>query len=365
MTCAGCGNADDATPDAVSGTPRLLRTLGKSAGPGPITLARVNHVTEIAAFGGHVVWNERRRGGWILVHASRSRVERLPVAPGREASAIDLGPGPDGSPTLVYTRCDAPTDCATHAYDLRHNTDRRLTELDAAGTVVERASIWGDDIAFARRGAGSASVEVLLRDGATGRVDKVPSEPALKCLYGGRPGPSCHSEIQSLDLGADLLAHVWTGTFAGDYSEPGTPHVMRRSDGRDRRLFTGYISGACGSLEGADVQVRGSTVQFIRHLYNCTYNSSYLLRYDAATRRTTRVDPAPLRRGSGGAFAMARDGRDTYWLYSPSTTAWANAPDTCDARNGGCRILRSRDLRFIPRQRGDPRPSDGAENGTA
>jgi hypothetical protein len=365
MTCAGCGNRDDGPTRAVSTTPHLLRTIAPSTGRGPVVLARVNHLTEIAAFGGHVVWNERRAGGWILVHAFGTRVERLPVAPGREASAIDLGPGPDGSPTLLYARCGRPTDCAVHAYDLRRNRDRRLTELDAAGTVVERASIWRDDIAFARRRIGSANVEVLLRHGATGRLEQVPSETPVTCLYGGHPGPNCHAEIQSLDLGADLVAHVWTGVFAGDYSQPGTPHVMRRSDGRDRTLLTGYVSGACGSLAGTDVQVRARTVQFIRRLYNCTYDSSYVLRYDAATRRTTRVDPAPLRRGRGGAHAMARDGRDTYWLYSKRTAQFESSPDVCAARNGGCRILRSRDLRFIRPQPGDPRPSDGAEDGTA
>jgi hypothetical protein len=365
MTCVACGDRDDAQADRVLGIPQLLRTL-PPAGREPEELARVQRVTEVAAFGGHAVWNERRRGGWILVHATSRRVERLPLPAGRAASAIDLGPGPDNTPTLVYARCDRAADCSAHAYDLRRNTDRRMTELDRAGTVVERASIWGDDIAFVRRTIGSADVDVLLRDGATGRLDKVPSEPAVTCLYGTRPGPSCRAEIQSLDLGAELLAHSWTGRFADDYSIPGTPHVMRRSDGRDRRLFIGFISGACGSVEGNSVQVSAHTVQYIRRLYNCSYESSYLRRYDFSTRRTTRVNPPPLRRGNGIAHAMARDGRDTYWLYVKRTRPYASYPDTCDAgKGGGCRILRSRDLRFIPAQPGDPLPSDGAENGTA
>jgi len=105
---------------------------------------------------------------------------------------------------------------------------------------------------------------------------------------------------------------------------------------------------------------------YIRRLYNCAYDSSYLRRYDFSTRRTTRVNPPPLRRGNGIADAMARDGRDTYWLYVKRTRGSENHPDTCDAKKGGgCRILRSRDLRFIPAQPGDPRPSDGTENGTA
>lgn len=365
MTCVACGDGEDTKADGVLGVPQLLRTLAP-LGRGPEELARVERMTEVAAFGGHAVWNERRRSGWILVHATSRRVERLPLAAGRAASAIDLGPGADGTPTLVYARCDQAADCSVHAYDLRRNTDRRMTELDRAGTVVERASVWRDDIAFVRRTIGSANVDVLLLDGVSGRLDKVPSEPAVECLYGARPVRSCRAEIQSLDLGAELLAHSWTGRFADDYSVPGTPHVMRRSDGRDRRLFTGYISEACGSLAGNAMQVRGHTVQYIRRLYNCAYDSSSLRRYDFSTRRTTRVNPPPLRRGNGIAHAMARDGRDTYWLYVKRTRPYESYPDTCDAsKGGGCRILRSRDLQFIPAQPGDPRPSDGAENGIA
>ena len=252
-----------------------------------------------------------------------------------------------------------------HAHDLRSNTDRRLTELETPGAVLERASIWHDEIAFVRRSIGSPNVEVLLRDGTTGRLRTVPSEAPVKCLDGGRPGPYCRADIQSLDLGADLLAHVWTGRFARDYSQPGTPHVMRRSDGRDRRLLTGYVSGACGSLAGSDVQVRGPTVQYVRRLFNCTYDSSYLLRYDVSTHRSTFVNPPPMRRGRGGAHAMARDGRETYWLYSKRVAQFETDPSACLAAHGGCRILRSRDLRFRPAQPGDPRPSDGAENGTS
>jgi hypothetical protein len=360
-----CGD-DGARRGAVLGAAQLLRTLPAPQGGGHEELARVHHMTEVAAFGGHAVWNERRRSGWILVHATSRRVERLPLAAGRAASAIDLGPGPDGTPTLVYSRCDQPAECAVHAYDLRRNTDRRLTELDRAGTVVERASIWGGDIAFVRRTIGSAHVDVLLRDGATGRLDDIPSEPPVTCWHGARPGRYCRAEIQSLDLGAELLAHSWTGRFEADYSVPGTPHVMRRSDGADRRLFTGYISGACGSLEGNSVQVHGHTVQYIRRLYNCSYESSYLRRYDFATRRTTRVNPPPLRRGNGIAHAMARDGRETYWLYVKRNRPYETHPDTCNAGNGGdCRMLRSRDLRFTPAQPGDPRPSDGAQDGSA
>lgn len=285
------------------------------------------------------------------------------MAPGSAAFAIDLGPSPGGAPTLLYTRCHSPRNCSVHAYDLNRNTDRRLTELETPGAVLQRASMWHDDIAFVRRNSGSPNVEVLLRDGATGRLQTVPSEAPVRCLDGGRPGPDCRADIPSLDLGADLLAHVWTGRFASDYSQPGTPHVMRRSDGRDRRLLTGYVSGACGSLAGNDVQVRGHTVQYVRRLYNCTYDSSYLLRYDVATRRSTFVNPPPMRRGRGGAHAMARDGRDTYWLYSKRVTQFETDPSACNTKYGGCRVLRSRSLRFLPAQPGDPRPSDGAENG--
>lgn len=357
---AGCGGG---APGAVDGAPQFLRAVPPAARSGPSTVSRVGRLTELAAFDGHVVWNEPTGRGWMLVHAFGGRIERLPLRPAREMFAIDLGPGPEGSPTLVYTRCTRPGDCAIHAYDLRTDSDRRLRELEAPGTVLGRASIWRDDLAFTRRAAGSPDVEVLLRDGTTGRLDSVPTEAAMSCGRASRPGIDCRAEVESLDLGEELVAHAWVGEFASDYSQPGTPHVVRRSDGRDLRLFTGFISGACGSLEGLDVQVSASVVQYIRPLYNCTYNSTYLHRYDTAARRGTRVDPPPLRRGVGTAYAMARDGRDTYWLYDPRVMPARSAPRPCKGR-GGCRILRSRDLPFGPARPGDPRRSDGAENTT-
>ena len=59
---------------------------------------------------------------------------------------------------------------------------------------------------------------------------------------------------------------------------------------------------------------------------------------------------------------MTRDGRDTYWLHSNHTTDTETWPGTCDR---GCRIIRSKDLRFAPRRPQDPRASDGSENSTS
>lgn len=340
----------------------LVRTLPLKQGGGPVEIARPAATTEVTALGGHVVWSERRAGRWWLVHAHGRRVAPLPLASSSASFAVDLGAAPDGSPLLLYTRCIALNVCTVHAFDLRRRSDRRMTELEAPGTVLTRASTWRGDVAYARRRAGSPVVEVLLRDGATGKVRRVASEPPLRCMYDTPPGRSCHSEVLSLDLGADLLAHVWAGRFADEYSQPGTLHVLTRADDRDRRLVTGYVSDACGSVAAADAQVHGHVVQYVRRLYNCAYRSSYLHRYDVRTRRETRINPSPLRRNHGGAHAMARDGRDTVWLYSPRTTDFEPSPSACKS---GCRLVRSRDLPFRPLRPGDPRASDGAEDTTS
>lgn len=362
LAVAGCGEADRQASSPARPGP-TAQSATRTLPSGFHVVGKVSDPTELAAYGGHLVWNQRKAGRWRLFHLRGRKVEPLPIATAPRPFRIDLGTDRAGATVLTYVRCASAERCEPHSYDLRSRADRRLTEIEAPGSTVDRVSSWGGDLAFVRRPTNGYDVELHLRtaDGTTSRLPSGLESPQKPIYCGTRPELRrfCSSEIESLDLGENLVAHVWTANYDVDYSDPGVLHVLRRSDGRDRRQVQGYISGACGSVVPFDAQVRGTTVQYVRDLYNCSFTSTYFHRYDVQSRKETRVEAPELRSHRALAIAMARDGDDTFWLMRRKGSGRSD----CDGAS--CSIIRSRGLTFRGLRKSDPRPSDGAENGTA
>src|SRR4051794_38067818 len=70
-------------------------------------LARSSFPTAVTAFRGHVVWSSYhpRTRTYSLREWFRGHTRTLPVTRRDVAFDVDLGPGPDGTPTAVYSRC--------------------------------------------------------------------------------------------------------------------------------------------------------------------------------------------------------------------------------------------------------------------
>src|SRR5262245_61149589 len=73
------------------------------------TVAPVQRPSPISAYAGHVVFSQYGADGYRLMEAHASPtgeiVTPLDVTPRDVPFDADIGPGPDGTPTVVYSRC--------------------------------------------------------------------------------------------------------------------------------------------------------------------------------------------------------------------------------------------------------------------
>jgi hypothetical protein len=82
---------------------------GAAAVPAPAdsVVAMTARPTPLAAWGGVLVWSawDSTAGGYRLMARTAAGVAALPVAPRPVPFDADVGPGPDGGPVIVYSRC--------------------------------------------------------------------------------------------------------------------------------------------------------------------------------------------------------------------------------------------------------------------
>ncbi len=219
----------------------LLVALGVLAalatvGSGPSSLVEPGAATKVATFDGLTVWSARDEdGAYRLVADARSDGDprAVEVAPRAVPFDVDLGPGPQGSPLAVYSRCrrePRPTratapmpayatggGCELFAYDFARGAERRVpTGTSAAGSRF-LPSIWREQIAFAHVDpAGTGMPDLYVRS-----LDS--DAPARRQRGGprggdGLPGPT------SLDLYGRRLAFAWS------WSEDGRGRTEMRLD---------------------------------------------------------------------------------------------------------------------------------------
>jgi hypothetical protein len=183
--------------------------------------------TKVATFDGLSVWSVRDEDGAYRLVAdagSDGDPRAVDVAPRGVAFDVDLGPGPDGSPVAVYSRCEreprsspatAPLPayatgggCDLFAYDFARGAERRVPAAGGPGSSRFLPSIWREEIAFAQVDrAGSGLPDLYVRQLGEG-------EPARRQAGGprggdGLPGPT------SLDLYGRRLAFGWSWSEDG------------------------------------------------------------------------------------------------------------------------------------------------------
>ena len=107
-------------------------------------LARVDRPTPVAAYGGRVAWSVRDPATdrfTLVSQTSGGTPAPLPVAPRGVPFDVDLGPGPDGGVTAVYSRCrtEPPNfvqmvrgrGCDVYAFDFAAGTERRVAAVSS------------------------------------------------------------------------------------------------------------------------------------------------------------------------------------------------------------------------------------------
>lgn len=208
-----------------------------AAWPSPSTAAALNEVPadrlpppgteEVAGYAAHLVWvdtvrDAAGRPAKVVLARTRGRTVRLPIDPVRD---LDLGPGPDGRVTAVYVRC-RPS-CDVWSYDLVTGVERRVRAVSVADVKEQHPSIWGDRIAFERRGA------VIVRD-----LRRRTSHTVARAVP------------DDIELGAKHLAYV---ALAERGEGNGTVELRLRglASGRDEVLDDGVIGEGVSTGFGA------------------------------------------------------------------------------------------------------------------
>jgi hypothetical protein len=158
------------------------------------TIASLDKPTPVRTFGGNAVLSlyDRATDTYRLAVSRGGRAPQpLPVAPSKVAFDADIGPGPDGTAALVYSRCAVASvvkleGCDLFLYDLHRNAERRLAATAAAGWSERTPTIWRSRIAFARyRDARPEPRPRLLirrvNAPASTRSQSVPGVPTKRC----------------------------------------------------------------------------------------------------------------------------------------------------------------------------------------
>lgn len=193
-------------------------------------VASVDALTPLSAYGGRLVWStyDPSTRTFSLTTRAGGETATLPVAPRPVPFDADLGPGVDGTPVVVYSRCQREPDyelnndrvfdytsgghCDVYRYDFATQRESPVRSVNRRSSSETVPTIYGRRIAFARtsrpsRGRSDGVARLLLNDGVRTRelrrgslgVDRGPVSPRSL----NKPRPS------SMDLSADRLAFRW------------------------------------------------------------------------------------------------------------------------------------------------------------
>jgi hypothetical protein len=291
----------------------------------------------ITAYGGHVVLSRRdpQTGNWALVRWHAGVVDVLPVAQRSVPFDADAGPGRDGRPVVVYSRCRveptltpglAPTPdwqtargCDVYELPLTGTpTERKLTAVSSASQSETTPSTWRGGVAFVRHADRAFVPKVLylpagakrLRSLGHGSVQTC-SEKAF-CAFARR-----HDSVDQLDLGPSRAAYLWRMTGGAVYGT-GVVWELRAvplAGGRSLLLDGGLISGTCGFGLPSAANASRSPIAYLDAGADCDVTQTSFATADPVTGAHAAA-PTP----GGLAVGAAHDGTAIYWLRTKAPT---------------------------------------------
>jgi hypothetical protein len=134
-----------------------------SASAAPRLIAPLHGGTTIEAYGDVQVWSDYDATDelWHLVVRRGGLITTPPIPTATRTIEADVGPGPSGSPLLVYTVCPGGCHLVVSGVD---GSDPRAIP---ASRGASHPTIWGDRVAWVR---GEAEVMTSLLDGAGRRM---------------------------------------------------------------------------------------------------------------------------------------------------------------------------------------------------
>ena len=302
-----------------------------------IVLAPAPDSTGVTAYQGNVVLSKRdpQTGNWALVRWHYGVVDVLPVAQRSVPFDADAGPGTDGRPVVVYSRCrrepvltpglaptpDWQTARGCDVYELALTgvpIERRLTAVSSAGQSETTPSTWRGNVAFVRHADGAYVPRLLYLANGAKRLRSLGGGSVQTCTQTAYCRfAQAHDGVDQLDLGPSRAAYVWRMTGGAVYGT-GLVWELRAvplAGGRSVLLDSGLLSGACGfGLPSAPNAAR-NPIAYLDAGADCDVSATQFATADAVT-GVHGAAPTP----GGKAAGAAHDGNAIYWLRTKATT---------------------------------------------
>ncbi|HEX8103202.1 MAG TPA: hypothetical protein VF533_11355 [Solirubrobacteraceae bacterium] len=187
----------------------------------PEVIATERASTAVAAYGDLVVWSsfDPATKRYSLMSLAGDRIERLPIRSRAVAFDADLGLGPDGEVTAVYSRCGvepepfeeqnfipdyaAGRDCRLYRFSFEERKERRVRSPRRQGRGEFLPAIWRDRIAFGRVSRRQGAPELVIRSLRSGHERKV------RLPVRGAFRDAARTVLTGTDLRGASLASAW------------------------------------------------------------------------------------------------------------------------------------------------------------
>jgi hypothetical protein len=325
-----------------------------------------NVAQKLTAYDGYVVFSEYEPSArdWRLMAWHAGRITALDAPPRDMPFDADAGPGANGAPKLVYSRCshDPPVSqqelagnqylrepdwtrargCRIYELALPGGSPKLVKGIHAQGASDSTPTIWKGEIAFARVSAGSHVAKIYLWRG---------SHHLLVRLGGGRPpcllsGSPCERSkgappsawVGGMSLDGSVLSFEWS-TSTATFGEAPFPELRAdplrnaRQSAPSQVIEERFASGTCGYGEGISPNSAAKNVLYTTISGDCGASGggpeevgSSFQSYSTQTRmwRTTRGGP-------GLVAALAEDHSTTYWISDvPKSQSPVRAQTECE-----------------------------------
>src|SRR4051812_2454787 len=326
-----------------------------SASAADQVVATVDAPTHVSGYAGALAWSARdpATGRFALMYTDPAYpAAALPVAQRSVPFDADLGPGPDGTPWIVYSRCatepplSTPLSTSTVYTQGRgcglYRFDVTSGEEKAIGPAPKRASdvlpsVWKGRIAFARVYDARRAYPYLYEGQLGSRhPHRLPDGPRRGCTTNPGTRRVCGDRTRSLPTALDMrgrkvaLAWEYKGTLDAPASEIRIVDVLRRKS----NLVDHVRGGGLTNIERVAPNFDGATLYYARLCLGdqsgCPHRAA-LARYTPSTRKLAF---APIARGD---VWQARTGGTTYLLRDSSFDHLCHPFD--GPQSATCRIL--------------------------
>jgi hypothetical protein len=282
----------------------------------PTSIATLTGKNPVRAWNGVQVWTDYGSavGRWHVVVRSAGQVSIPSAIPaGDERLAADVGPGPDGKPTLAFVNC---TDACRVVVSALDGTGAQTVPGSEGASAP---TIWGTRVAWARGDT------VLTRDVTRGRLTRLPGVPRRKCYEPDgrrrceRPG---NRSVRSIELNGSRLSLIVSYGLSQGGGNGQTEVRMESVRGGRSRLVALMNIGEGGQAFVGPSWARGRL--FFYKSCPCG-RAQGVYRFDPRGGYARAAGGRPL-----AGFAMDDDGRRAFEALDPSPDI-GDRDDTFDA----------------------------------